>query len=466
MRRSTLAAFFCFALAPIAAAETAAPVPRAPGQPYAATGIPDRIVLTPAADPAHGMALAWRTDPRQVSAEAELAVALDGPAIGAGARKIAGTSAPIETENGAALYHQVRFDGLAPDTVYAYRVKGADGWSEWRQFRTAADGFRPFRFLYFGDVQNGILEHGARVIRRAFKATAEPALAVFAGDLVASRDDMTHDDEWGEWNAAGSYNFGETPVLPAAGNHEYVDVFLPDGAESRALAPHWLLQFALPGNGVAPVGATTYAVDYQGVRFVVLDGTAALDLGAMEAETKWLDKVLAEPGPLWRIVVVHQPVYTCARPNDTPGFKENWAPIFAARKVDLVLQGHDHCYARLASPEGRDATVRHIAAGDVQGPVYVVSVTGKKMYGLNDRAATQADRTAADTQLYQVIDVEQGRLAFAAYTATGRLYDAFTLTRAPDGANRLEQAIPETPERLCEGGRGPDGPACIGEPKD
>ena len=44
-----------------------------------------------------------------------------------------------------------------------------------------------------------------------------------------------------------------------------------------------------------------------------------------------------------------------------------------------------------------------LEAGDrePQGPVYVVSVVGSKMYGVNDRARTQSDKGAADTQLCQ-----------------------------------------------------------------
>jgi acid phosphatase type 7 len=180
--------------------------PHSAGKPYAARGLPDRIVLTPAADPARGMAVAFRTDARQDEALAEIAPAIDGPSVAARARRVAGSSVPIETENGSARYHQVRFEGLEPDTPYLYRVRGADGWSEWYQFRTASTEPRPFTFLYFGDTQNDILEVGSRVIRQAFQHTASPALVVHAGDLVAQRDEKVHDDEWGEWAEAGGYH--------------------------------------------------------------------------------------------------------------------------------------------------------------------------------------------------------------------------------------------------------------------
>src|SRR5690606_23425158 len=146
--------------------------------------------------------------------------------------------------------------------------------------------------------------------------------------------------------------------------------------------------------------------------------------------------------------------------------KAAWEPIYRARNVDMVLQGHDHCYSRITDADGREAGAARRAAGEPQGPVYVVSVAGPKMYGLNDRALTQPDRVAADTQLYQTIDVEAGRLRYRAYTVSGALYDAVDIVRAADGSKSLEapsRTLP--PMRLCEGETGPDGAACVGRPK-
>lgn len=446
-------------------AASAPPVPRTAGTPYAPRSLPDRIVLTPGADPARAMAVAFRTDARQTTSEAQIALAVDGPTLEEKAALVTGASAAIDSANGAALYHRVRFDGLSPDTVYAYRVRGSAGWSEWFQFRTAADEARPFRFLYLGDVQNGILTHASRVIRQAFHAHGGIDLVAHAGDLVAQREELDHDDEWGEWNQAGGYNYAMVPQFPAAGNHEYVDTTLPDGRESRKLGPYWSLQFALPDNGAPAAQATTYHVDYQGVRFVVLDGTSAIDLGTMAAQTRWLDETLASSRAKWNVVLFHQPVFTCARPRDTAEIKAAWKPVLERRKVDLVLQGHDHCYSRLTAEAGREAGSAARAGGAAQGPVYLVSVTGSKMYGLNDRARTQPDRTAEATQLYQIVDVDGDRLRVRAYTASGRLYDGFDLERRADGNHLIDIADPAIAERTCKGTVGPDGGACVARGK-
>ena len=169
----------------------------------------------------------------------------------------------------------------------------------------------------------------ATVVRQSRDALGPMWLEYACGrcDLAAQRDDLDHDDEWGEFNQAGSYNWSIVPQLPATGNHEYVDVVKPDGSESRTLGPYFPLQFALPANGV-PGLKTTYYVDYQGVRFIVLDGTSAIDLGTMAQQTQWLDATLASSKAKWNVVLFHQPVFTCARPQDTSEVKAAWKPVF------------------------------------------------------------------------------------------------------------------------------------------
>lgn len=438
------------------------PVPRSAGLPYAAGNLADRIVLTPGQNAATQMAVSFRTDLQQADALLELGPALAGPSLEARAQRVTGSTQQLDSDNGPANYHQVRLDGLQPDTAYVYRVKASAGWSEWHQFRTAAASAEPFTFIYLGDTQNSILSVASRTIRQALRSVAHPALVVHAGDLVSSRDDLAHDDEWGEWNQVGGYAYASIPQLPAAGNHEYLDVLLPDGSESRRLGPHFPLQFALPGNGAEGVGQTSYVSDYQGVRFIVLDGTSALDLGTLPAQTAWLEQALKGSTANWNLVVVHQPLYTCARPDDTEELKAAWKPLFERYRVDLVLQGHDHCYSRLTHESGRAASAG--ARQDI-GPVYMVSVAGSKMYGLNDRARTQPDRVAEDTQLYQTVTVEPQRLAVRTYTAADELYDAFDIQRDASGRKSLHVPTLTQPERFCTGGKGPDGLPCTARGK-
>jgi len=78
--------------------------------------------------------------------------------------------------------------------------------------------------------------------------------------------------------------------------------------------------------------------------------------------------------------------------------------------------------------------------------VYVVSVSGPKMYEVDRQPYMQ--RAGQGIQLYQIIHVDGDRRRYEARTATGELYDAFTLVKRPSGKNELIEQAPETPEAL------------------
>lgn len=107
-----------------------------------------------------------------------------------------------------------------------------------------------------------------------------------------------------------------------------------------------------------------------------------------------------------------------------------------------MLQGHDHTYGRQNVPTG-------VADRDAKsGTVYVVSVSGPKMYRLGAETAKTMPRRAEYTQLYQVVRVSRDKVRFEAYTTTGELYDAFELSKNRDGSNRFRDVKVKTPERI------------------
>jgi hypothetical protein len=142
-------------------------------------------------------------------------------------------------------------------------------------------------------------------------------------------------------------------------------------------------------------------------------------------------------------------MFSTGEGRDNTELRALWKPILDKHRVDLVLQGHDHTYGRtgLDTPVGNAKTDGVLNPTDMfSGTVYVVSVSGPKMY--NVRRHAFMSRHAEDTQLYQIISVNGDKLHFEAYTAVGELYDAFTLTKQNGAANTLKEEIPDTPERL------------------
>jgi acid phosphatase type 7 len=411
---------------------------------YAAAPAPDRIILTFAGDPATTQAVTWRTDHSVTEGTAQIAVATANPALEAGARSVRARSVPLETANGSGHHHTARFVDLEPNTLYAYRVGGGDHWSEWFHFRTAAATFEPFSFIYFGDAQNAVRSLWSRAIRTAYSDMPTARFMIHAGDLVNQRDE-NHDDEWGEWFEAGGWLNGMVPSIPATGNHEYEYHPDGDGGRMRVLSPLWAASFAVPDNGPVGLESSVYAVDYQGVRVIVLNSTEALTFDRAAEQAAWMEPLLRDNPNRWTVVVYHHPMFSVAQGRDNPSLREHWKPLFDRYRVDLVLQGHDHTYGRGSNlDEGL-----HAYEGNT-GTMYVVSVAGPKMYLVSDEAREIMDRTAEDTQLYQIIHVEHDRLRFEARTVTGELYDAFDLARADDGRNRLVERMPDAEDRLCE----------------
>lgn len=406
---------------------------------YAATAFPDRIILTPTATPETSQTVNWRTRTSVTEAVAEISKAVDTPALHLTSRQAKGRIHFLQTDNGPAHHHRVTFTGLEADTLYAYRVRGDNTWSEWFQFRTAAEGFRPHTAIYFGDSQNAVKSHFSRVIRQAHGTAPDAQVMVFAGDMVNARAG-NHDDEWGEWFDAGGWLHGMVNSLTAFGNHEYISQ--SDGP--RLLMSHVPAQLGVPSNGPAPLKDTVYYVDYQGVRYVALDSMEALqneDLARVQAA--WLREVLADNPNRWTVVTHHHPMFSVSLGRDNPPLRKHWQPIYEEYGVHLVLQGHDHTYGR-----GQNVATGASGQPTEAGPMYVVSVAGPKMYRISDQAMETMDRLGEDTQLFQVIHFGDDSIRYEAQTVTGQLYDAFDIVRTGSGV-RIDDRRPEGETNMC-----------------
>lgn len=406
--------------------------------PWQPTSRPDRVILTWSDDPRTTQSVTWRTSTAITQGVAEITPATPGPDPEDTASRINATLEVLETTSSTAHCHSVTFTGLTPATRYTYRVGDGKIWSEWFQFRTASATPAPFSFLYFGDAQTDLRSQWSRVIREAAREAPKAAFMLHAGDLVNRAES---DSEWGEWFAAAGWLNGMLPSIPVPGNHEQS----PRDEDEPQLSRHWRRSFTLPENGPQKLQESCYTLVYQGVRIIALNSNER-----QQEQAAWLDEVLTANQEKWVICCFHHPLFSTGANRDNRKLRETWKPILDKHRVDLVLQGHDHTYGRsgLETPAvgGLNAGTGTDVHDTFTGTVYVVSVSGPKMYRLQKHPFMR--RQAENTQLFQIIHVSGDQLSFEAFTAAGELYDAFTLTKQPGAANLLQDRIPETPERL------------------
>ncbi|MEM9495683.1 MAG: metallophosphoesterase family protein [Pseudomonadota bacterium] len=438
-----------------------------------ATGWPDRIVVTLPKAPQSSFAVTWRTDASVTETFAEIVEATGDARFDLGAERLPAKTERLDLREAEAFgeviaiddnaglppasFHSIVFEGLKPDTLYAYRVKGAgDQWSEWLQTRTAAQT-GPISFLYLGDAQNALRSHWSRVIRAAFQEAPKADFILHAGDLV---DHASKDLEWAEWFDATGFIHGMIPALPVAGNHEYQRLNLPDAEQDRLLSIMWRPQFTLPEEPTLDddLQEVAYDLRYSEDLHLFIISTQSPKI---EEQAAWLDRELAASDARWKIVSMHHPIFSSKDGRDSPERRAALLPVIKKHNVDLVLQGHDHTYARGVISQTPERVAFQSKGGEVD-TMFVNSVSGPKQYEVRADGfdAYEADgvtlvRQGANTQFFQLITVDRDQVSYEARTATGELYDDFVMTKDRRGAKKITRGSASTMEERSFSNTGP-----------
>ena len=255
--------------------------------------------------------------------------------------------APANTTTSKPEYlHKAEAVGLKPNTTYYYRVGDATLglWGATATFQTAPES-GAFTFLDFADPQAKDMDEAllaASTFKKGLAAVPNSKFIQINGDLV---DDGSVEYEW-DWlfNNIGQ-DFLNTTVAPIAGNHDN---------KSGAFVDHFDLT---PAPGSDTTTGVYYSYDYSNVHFVMLnnnENTKVNDLS--QAQIDWMKADIAKAranGAQWIIVNMHKGPYTTSNHatdndinNPDTGSRKTIAPLMAQLGVDLVLQGHDHIYAR------------------------------------------------------------------------------------------------------------------------
>lgn len=156
-----------------------------------------------------------------------------------------------------------------------------------------------------------------------------------SGDWMDRGQDYYYQLLLREWTHSALYG---TPVIVAPGNHEY------SKGLHRTLSPVWENAFAHPHNGPKGVPGAHYYVDFDQVRFIVIDTNPLDRLVYLTRTLTWLRKAMYTASGRFIVVMMHHPVLSVAKGR----FNSLIYATFrhALGEADLVIAGHDHSYMR------------------------------------------------------------------------------------------------------------------------
>ncbi len=243
--------------------------------------------------------------------------------------------------------------GLEPNTEYTYQIcdDGAKVYSVPATFKTSNPNASSFTFLHFSDSQvlgakdfDGLgTETGISFGNTLSVSTSNcpsTAFLLHTGDIV----------EWskyeGYWTNMLDFNkqfFNKFTFMPISGNHE---------TSYRSGKYEIEKHFNITPAAKPIAKGFYYYFDYGNARFIMLNTNDLSSEKLKDDQLIWLKQLLSTNPKKWTIVSMHNPMYSPGQWGGDPKYnsislalRNQLSKLFAEHNVDLVLQGHDHCYS-------------------------------------------------------------------------------------------------------------------------
>lgn len=378
---------------------------------------PHSIVMTFRGDPQMSRAFTWQSPAGDSRAVLQL-IKADGKKIDWSDEQVIDVNAKstvMTDENGASYrIHKAEASGLEAGTMYQYRVGDGSkwGWSKISSFRTEAENNKAFTFINVTDSQGETEQHfniWKDTLDQAFKQFPQAEFIVHNGDFVEYPEDA---EAWKLLLNKAKEWITSVPLMPVTGNHD----------EVKGDAKEFTARFFVPDNGASKSNSgTTYSFPYGSALFIMLNTESN-----KKEQTRWLEEQLAANRKEWIIVSMHKGPYG-GKPNENI---QDWVELFDQYKVDLVLQGHNHEYARsFPMRDGKVVTNSGEVISGREGTVYVViNAAGAKLNKKKDDQFYHQVHFQNGEAMFAGITIEGDTLVYSAYSRSGRLLDCFELS--------------------------------------
>ncbi len=344
--------------------------------------------------------------------------------------------------------HRATIDGLKPNTEYVYRIVNGASVSESYYFQT--DPEDSFNFIFVGDPQIGGSWGGqddagewAKTLDLATKMFPDTSFLISAGDQVET---CTNEEHYKGFLASNALS--GLAIATTVGNHD---------TEAGLYSQHFNNPNTLI-NGEA-FGATAAGCDYwytyNNALFMHIN---ANNLSVAEHKAFIQNAIMQNLNVQWKIVVMHHGMFG-AGPYFTESVIENLrnslAPVMEEFDIDVVLNGHEHIYARTYMiedgftpymDEGVQSTVHN-----PKGILYVTgsSSSGSKYYNLHDDASVpHAAVKEKNVTTFSNVEITETSFKITTYrTKDKSVLDSFEITKDPITA---EPTYPEWTHDMVE----------------
>lgn len=363
--------------------------------PYDSSPVPSRILLTFGDSIGENRNVSWQCDSMLQPSHLELQD-MEGTTI----QTIPAKGESYESSGGKSAYYVARLRGLKSGHQYRYRVCTNEQYSDWYAFRVSTHHDHT-EFLFVGDVQDTIAGIANQLLKQAFRQHPKTEFLVCGGDLI----ERPLDCYWAEMFKTLDSIAQVVPILTVTGNHDYWK-----GVVCR-LDPRFRLVNSFYQDSRVDDNLV-FSVHYGDIQFFCLDSNR--ECWYLWQQREWLKQQLAASRAKWKIVVVHHPLHSIK--SKTNNLIQRWMfdDLVQEYGVDLVLQGHEHAYARL-----------HVAAST---PVYTVSHCSPKNYLVTDDK--RFDHFETGSRYYQKVQTHLDTLFLTAYDAvTGECCDSIPIIK-------------------------------------
>ncbi|MBV4429888.1 cell wall-binding repeat-containing protein [Clostridium tyrobutyricum] len=364
--------------------------------------------------------------------------------------------------------NKVTVTGLKQATAYVYRVGDGTNWSSVDNY-TTQDISKGINFLFAGDPQIGASGDIAKdgdgwvdTLNKALYKFKNTDFIMSIGDQVnngkeskAEDGSVKNEKEYDQFFKPSQVK--NTPLVTIAGNHEGYG----PGHSTHFNYPNMSDKYGIfSNNGFesdksnGTTGNDYYYV-YGNTLFMMLNSN---DINAEDHKAFMQQAIAANPNVKWKIVGMHHSIYSSAnheKDDDIAQRRLTHPEVFEELGIDVVLDGHDHCYTRSNQMLGGKAvSVEDSKDGKVTNPEGILYVTansasGSKYYEIKEpdqKNYYEAVKWQDHVPTFSNVSIDDNNFTITTYrTDNMEVVDTYTITKTESpkqvrlgGQNRYE----------------------------